>query len=338
MKKTQNTTAISLKLLAGDKEHYTGVSRNESFRVNPATITFEPGFNLRPEVADTKDPLAAHLERLKIAETDGTPLDAIDAHIDRLYQAMKNGAHVPPLDVRVDAGKIICVDGHCRTVAGRRLKMEVDDFTLEARQFRGNEQERVLHMLGTGSGQKPLTPLEQGLGYLRLVKYGMTVPDIATKLGVSRVTVDNGLVLAEASPEVQKLVKTGVVSSTTAREAIKQGAEGVEALKTAAANAATAPAETTKSGKKSTKKKVTAKKLKGTAADKKTNPKKGKTAATKADKLAASNNAPALVDGEIMVKVKKAGAQKVVDFLKGNAPDSDPELNEFIATLEMVLL
>jgi len=236
-----NTTAPSLKLLAEDKEHTTGVSKITTFRVDPDSVTVEAGFNVR------------------------TDDDTLAAHIDRLYLAMKNGAAVPAIDVRVDAGKIILVDGYCRTNAAKRLKKEVPEFTMEARQFRGDEQERTLHMLGTGSGQKPLTPLEQGIGYLRLIKYGMTAQAIADKLGVSTVTISNGLTLAEAPVEVQDLVRSGAVSSSTAREAVKQGAEGVEALKAAAASP---EPHTTKEGKTSKKKKVTAKKLKNTAAAK----------------------------------------------------------------------
>lgn len=342
-KKTVNTTAPSLKVLSEDKEHETGVSKVTTFRLDPDTVEFEDGFNVR-----TQD-------------------DLWQAHVDRLYTAMKNGAAVPPIDVRIDAGRIIAVDGHARTTAARKLKKEVPEFTLEARQFRGNEQERVLHMLGTGSGQKTLSPLEQGVGYLRLVKYGMTPVQIAEKLGVSRVTIDNGLTLAEAPVEVQELVRSGAVSSSVAREAVKQGSEGVEALKTAAAAADTAPAPTTKNGAKSKKKKVTAKKLAGTAADKKT--KKGKKKKDKKDSVPNWNKALSMsvvdmpgeytkseflalasktpqavppvspfVEGEIMVKVKKDHATAAAAFLRANAPEDDQTLKDFAAALEMACM
>jgi len=307
----------SLRGIAESDEEYTGVTKATTFRVDPNQITFEKGFNLREQN------------------------DELDLHIDRLYAAMKAGAFVPPVDVQInDKGEIVARDGHCRTKAARKLRKEIPEYTLECRQLRGNEVDAVLHMLGTGSGQKALTPLEQGRGYLRLIKMGLKSADIAEKLGVSRVTVDNGLTLAEAPVEVQELISNGTVSSTTAREAIKQGADGIAALKKAAADEQAAPAAT-KTGKKSKKKKVTAKKLKGTAADKKTKKpkaKKGKEAATAATPPAETPAASEVADGEIMVKVKKDGAQKAVDFLKGNAPDNDPALNEFIATLEMVLL
>lgn len=349
-----NTTAPSLKVLSEDKEHETGVSKVTTFRVDPDNVTFEDGFNVR-----THD-------------------DTWDAHVDRLYTAMKNGASVPAIDVRVDSGKIIAVEGHARTLAARRLKKEVPEFTLEARQFRGNEQERVLHMLGTGGGQKPLTPLEQGIGYLRLVKYGLTSQQIADKLGVSSVTIDNGLTLAEAPVEVQNLIRSGVVSSTAAREAIKGGAEGVEALKAAAAKEEGTTDPVAKKGKKGKKsKKVTAKKLRGTAADKNTRAKgkKGKkgekkqtlaewnkelamsvhTGAhtteatfTKSEFLAlasapsaqAPTGIPGMTvgEGEMVVKVNKEYAGAAVAFLRANAPDEAAGLKEFADALELALL
>lgn len=300
----------SLRGIAESDEEYTGVTKATTFRVDPNQITFEKGFNLREQN------------------------DELDLHIDRLYAAMKAGAFIPPVDVQInDKGEIVARDGHCRTKAARKLRKEMPEYTLECRQLRGNEVDAVLHMLGTGSGQKPLTPLEQGKGFLRLIKMGLKSSDIAEKLGVSRVTVDNGLTLAEAPVEIQQLISNGEVSSTTAREAIKQGPEGIAALKDAATKERETPTPT-KTGKKSKKKKVTAKKLAGTAADKKTTAKKGK--AKKEAAPAAAAETPA--EGEIVVKVKKDGAQSAVDFLKANAPDTDPVLNEFIATLEMVLL
>lgn len=254
------TAPASLKALAEDKS-FSGVTKTTSFRVDPNLITLEEGFNLREEGPET------------------------DAHIERLYLSYKNGAFVPPVDVSVVDGKITAREGHCRTRAAIRLRLEVPEFTLECRQLRGNEADYVLHMLGTGTGGKPLNPLEQGNGFKRLLNYGLTPTQIATKLGVTRVTVDNGLALAEAPVAIQEAIRKGEVSATTAREAIRQGTEGTEALKTALEQNRTeasiqtdgAPVESAapakkKKGKRAAppkKKKVTARALKGTAAERK---------------------------------------------------------------------
>lgn len=279
--------------------------KGDSFRIDPSKLEFENGFNVR--IADK----------------------SLQEHIDRLEQAMLQGAFIPPIDVRFEDGKVIVVDGHSRTTAALRVKKELPDYTLEARKFRGNEQERCLHMLGTGSGQKALSPLEQGIAYLRLTRYGMKPTEIATKLGVTRVTVDNGLALAEASPEVHDLVRSGQVSSTTALTAVKKGKAGVAALTKAAKEA---PKPTTKKGKESTKKKVTAKTLKGTAAEKKP---KSKKAAPTMEIVSHAEAKPAIAADEIAVTIKKAIAASVIDFIRANAPDDAQDLKDFASMLEM---
>ncbi len=328
-KKPTPPAVPSLKLLA-EHQGFEGVSKITTFKVDPNLVTFEKGFNVR-----TED-------------------DLLKEHQEKLFLAIKNGASLPPIDVRVENGVIICVEGHSRTLAARRFKKEMPEYTLEARQFRGNEQERVLHMLGTGNGQKPLSPLESGIGYLRLIKWGMTPQEIADKQGVSRVTIDNNIALAEAPVEVQNLIRSGVVSSTTARDAVKAGPEGVKALVKAAAT----PETPTPDGKKPKKKKVTAAKLKNTAAAKKPKTKRAKAAEkkqtvagwntdlgmnvggeqttelTKTEFLALASNDP----NEFTVKLNRIGAQVAINYLKANAPDNNPDLNTFIASIELALM
>jgi len=305
--------ATSLRALAENKAD--GITKSTTFRVDPNLIKFEKGFNLREQN------------------------DELDLHVDRLAASMLAGAFIPPVDVQInDKGEIIARDGHCRTKAAKIVRKTMPDYTLECRQLRGNEVDAVLHMLGTGTGGKPLTPLEAGKGYLRLIKMGLKSQDIADKLGVSRVTVDNGLTLAEAPVDVQQLIATGVVSSTTAREAIKAGPEAVKALKAAADKEHKDPTPT-KAGKKSTKKKVTAKTLKGTAADKSTKKKAKKKTADEAPETSADEAAAnSCGGGEIVLKVKKDTAQAVASFIRANAPDDDALLLEFATTLEMVLM
>lgn len=195
----------SLKAMAEDKQD--GIQKATYFKVDPTVIQFEAGFNLREEGPD------------------------LDEHIERLYQSMKAGAYVPPIDVTVEAGVIIVRDGHCRTRAARRLRDEGIEYMLEARQFRGNEVECVLHMVSSAQG-KSLTPLEQGRGFLRLTKYGMTVVQIVERTGLHRTTIDNYLLLAEAPVEVQVLINGGVVSSQVAVDAIrKHGKKAATVLK-----------------------------------------------------------------------------------------------------------
>ncbi len=286
-------TVPTLRALAESKTE--GITKSTTFRVDPNLIKFEKGFNLRDEGPE------------------------LEAHVESLYQAYKAGDMLPAIDVHVDDGVIIARDGHCRTKAAKRLRKEMPDFSIECRQFKGNDADAVVHMLNSGTGGKRLSPLEEGRGYLRLVKMGLTIPQIAEKRHVSRPTIDNGITLAEAPAEVQKLIVDGKVSATTAREAIKQGKEGIKALKKAAKAEDEKPEPVAgKNGKtpKPAKKKVTAKKLRGTAAEKK--PKVKKTLAS-----------------EITFTLKKFEARILADLL-ANSPDEVAK--DFVTTLETALL
>lgn len=199
------TTPVSLKQLAEGKAE--GVQKATYFKISPDVIEFEEGFNLREEGAE------------------------LDEHLERMYVAMKAGAYFPPIDVSVIDGRIIARDGHCRTRTAKRLKKEGVDIMLEARQFRGNEAECVFHMISSSQG-KPLTPLESGRGYLRLIRYGLEVPAICARTGVSRTTVENGLILAEAPVAIQQMIVKGEVSAHVAIDVIrKHGSKATEVLR-----------------------------------------------------------------------------------------------------------
>lgn len=195
---------VSLKAMAEGKAE--GVQKATYFKVDPDIVEFEEGFNLREEGP------------------------ALDDHLERLYRFMKAGGYVPPIDVKVVDGQVLARDGHCRTRVARRLKAEGIVYLLEARQVRGNEIDDVLHMLGSDQG-KSFTPLEQGRGFLRLIRYGMTVSQIVEKTGLHRTTIDNGLILAESSVEVQMLINSGAVSAQVALDAVKKhGGKAAERL------------------------------------------------------------------------------------------------------------
>lgn len=199
------TTPVSLKQLAEGKAE--GVQKATYFKISPDVIEFEDGFNLREEGAE------------------------LDEHLERMYVAMKAGAYFPPIDVSVIDGRIIARDGHCRTRTAKRLKKEGVDIMLEARQFRGNEAECVFHMISSSQG-KPLTPLESGRGYLRLIRYGLEIPAICARTGVSRTTVENGLILAEAPVAIQQMIVKGEVSAHVAIDMIrKHGSKATEVLR-----------------------------------------------------------------------------------------------------------
>lgn len=297
-------TLRTLRTLTEDKQD--GVSKTTNFRVDPNLIKFEKGFNLRDEGPE------------------------LDAHIEQFYQAYKAGDMVPAIDVIVDeSGNIITREGHCRGRAAKRVRKENPEFTVECRQFRGNDTDAIFHMLNTGTGGMRLTPLQEGRGYLRLLKMGLKVAEIAERRHVSRVTINNGITLAEAPADVQKLIAEGNVSSTTARTAIKAGKEGVKALKEAVKKKESAPAAPAKKNgaKPEKKKKVTAKSLRGTAAEKR----------TKKQRVTASGGTLDISTDEIAVTIKKADVDALAKLIRLHAPD-DKGLNDFAVSMETALL
>lgn len=196
---------VSLKAMAESKVD--GIQKATIFKVDPDAVEFEEGFNLREEGPE------------------------LDAHLNALYEAMKSGAFVPPIDVSVVDGRVIVRDGHCRTRVARRLKSEGIPYHLEARQFRGNETECVFHMISSAQG-KSLTPLEQGRGFMRLIRYGLDVQAIKERTGLSRTTIENGLMLAEAPVEVQQMVSRGEVATQVALDMLrKHGTKAAEHLR-----------------------------------------------------------------------------------------------------------
>jgi len=123
---------VSLKVAAEKKIHGDDVSKVTSFAVAPHLLEIEEGFNARPLNPD---------------------------HVAEMSLAMRNGATFPPLEVRVDDGHILIVDGHHRHAAA--LKAIAEGFEIKAldcRHFRGNDADRVAHMLNSASGLA-LTPL-----------------------------------------------------------------------------------------------------------------------------------------------------------------------------------
>lgn len=184
----------SLKAAAEDKNN-PSVSKTTAFAVDPRVLVVEPGFNARPLNAD---------------------------HVASLSLALRNGAVFPPLEVRVDNGQILIVDGHHRHAAAMdAIEKGFDIKALDARHFRGNDIERVAHMI-TSAGGLALTPLQLGIQYRKLIGFGWNEKQIADRVGKTVVHVRDSITLAESNSDVHQHINDGSVSGTAALEAVKQ--------------------------------------------------------------------------------------------------------------------
>lgn len=191
---TPKADFVSLKVAAEDKNNPT-VSKVTAFAADPRVLEVEEGFNARPLNAD---------------------------HVNEMALAQRNGATFPPLEVRVDDGHIYIVDGHHRHAASLKNIAEGFDIkSLDVRHFRGNDADRVAHMITSASGLA-LTPLQLGVQYRKLIGYGWTEPQIANRRGKSVQHVKDMIQLAEADSDVHQAVNAGLISGTAALKMVKQ--------------------------------------------------------------------------------------------------------------------
>ncbi|MEJ7804304.1 MAG: ParB/RepB/Spo0J family partition protein [Telluria sp.] len=184
---------ISLKAAAEDKSNE-AVGKETSFKVDPSVIEVEPGFN-RPISRE---------------------------NVEQFKCAIRNGATIPPIFVRVEAGKIIMVDGEHRWIAVCELIAEGMEIPfMSAIQFRGSDADRIAHLLTSAQGLG-ISPLDQGIQFLKLIRLQWDVKMIAARTGKSTTHIENCLTLAESNTDVQDAVRAGEVASSFAVDLIKE--------------------------------------------------------------------------------------------------------------------
>lgn len=191
---------VSLKTAAEGKVE--GIKKETNFQVDPALVKVKPGFN--------------------------RPIDR--ANVDQFKTSIKAGATIPPIYVTVTDGVIELVDGEHRWIAVCELVAEGEPIlSMAAIQFRGDAAEQIAHLLTSSQG-KPLTPLESGLQYQKLARYGWTTKQIADRVGRSQGHVSQCIALAESGIDVKQAVQRGEVSSTLAMEVVRTHGAGAGAV------------------------------------------------------------------------------------------------------------
>lgn len=167
--------------------------RKDYFQVDPKNIVVKEGFNIREDMGD----------------------------ISSLMQSIKEfGLQVP-----IKAKKIYAtdhyevIDGHRRILAINGLiELGVQIDYVDVIIFTGDENEKILSMLITGTGQKPLTEFEQSEGIGRLVDAGSRPDDIAKKIGKSTPHVYHLLKIYALPEKYKQKIKDGYISGYTMLE------------------------------------------------------------------------------------------------------------------------
>lgn len=162
---------------------------NKAYVVPVSELYAEPGFNVR--------------------EID-------QEHVAEFRDAFIAGEYIPPLAVQVTERGIKIIDGHHRyygalaaTEAGHPI------LRIECKDFVGSDADRIAFMVTSSQG-KPLSAIERGMAYRRLINQGWTNAEISKKVKRSPADVDLHLQLTECDERIIDMVKSGHIAATTA--------------------------------------------------------------------------------------------------------------------------
>jgi ParB-like chromosome segregation protein Spo0J len=182
--------------------------RSDLFRINPFLLNIEDGLNSR----DLSAPENA-------------------AHVEALAASIAEVGVQEPLRIFNRDNKWWVSNGHCRLAGVFKAierGAEIIDVPVIPEGRYASAADHVFRQLVSNSG-KPLSSLEQAHVFKRLLGFGWTEKDIATKTGQSVVNVVRLLELSAAPESVKAMVASGEVSATVAHQVVKQHGGAAEA-------------------------------------------------------------------------------------------------------------
>lgn len=192
-------------------DNFNKAQKKDVLLVDPRMIRIEPGFNTRIDFGN---------------------MDELEASI------IENGVK-KPLQGYKEGDFYYVVDGARRltaTMSAIAKGHEIARIPLISERKKTIE-ERTLDILLSNDG-KPLTALELGETYKKLLSYGLSVSEIARKTGKTPAHVSSMITVAESGTEVKNLINNGNISATLVAE-VKSKVKDVDAaeklIKTATA-------------------------------------------------------------------------------------------------------
>lgn len=200
----------SLKAAAEDKEYDDIKKSLPTFNVRPAAIVVVPGFNGRPIDRD---------------------------HVETLKQAWRSGKSagynpLPEMTLRMVGGVPTLIDGEHRLTAYLELIAEGEPIErVPCKEFKGNEKQAMLYMLGANSGMGWTMP-QLGAKYAEAVNmYGLSYGEVAAVRGKSVQHIKDCIRLTEQPESIREAISDGHIAPAQALKLVKQqGSE--EAAKT----------------------------------------------------------------------------------------------------------
>jgi ParB family transcriptional regulator, chromosome partitioning protein len=201
---------------AGIKGYALG--RRDLLDMDPRTIEIEEGLNSR----------------------DFTMAENIEAGEQLKASIIKNGVKVP-LTIRLNAGRIMLVDGERRLRAVRAAiegGHDIKTVPCQVEERHTNDAERLVEQVIRNTG-KPFSPLEMARHCKRLSAFGWLPAEIADKLSMSQSNVSHLFSLLAMPEEAQSMVRAGEVSASVALTTVREHGEsnGVAVLRDASAEA-----------------------------------------------------------------------------------------------------
>lgn len=154
--------------------------------------------------------------------------------IDLLARSISEIGVQTKLIVSLEGGEIFVSDGHTRLLATFRAievyGAEIKSVPVVVEDRTVTPVERVARQLLTGS---PLTVFEMGANFVKLIRFGWKVKQIAAYSGLGAPRIEQILDLMQhATPEIKALVSEGKIAAHTAQTALKDaGNDADKALK-----------------------------------------------------------------------------------------------------------
>lgn len=146
-------------------------------------------------------------------------------HVEELAKSIAENGQKEPIRVYMEDGKLYVSNGHSRRmavdIARKKYKADIKAMKVIVEDKNSNEADRTFTMITSNSG-KPLSPLEMGAVFKRMIEFGWSEKELISKTGYTGQRVRDLLQLQAASPEIQKMIKAGKVSPTLAQQTIRQ--------------------------------------------------------------------------------------------------------------------
>ena len=135
--------------------------------------------------------------------------------LEGLAQTVKRHGVIQPIVVYPDGEFFVLLDGERRwraaILAGKkRIRAEIRRKPVDGKQARGADRSRLEQALISNIQREDMGVVAEGQAFLTLVEqFGLTQKEIARRLGINSVRVNNSIVFARADKEIRDLVSAG---------------------------------------------------------------------------------------------------------------------------------